>query len=186
MTLGQLANGKQALAYFEKGIALILRQTNAKSNSQKEDISSQLASAYVSAAELYMTDCCFEDNAEQKADKYISLALGASPGGFEPLQSLANLRICQQRPEDALKALQQSFSLWKGFSPPPSLPLSSSHLPPDAPLGELPPFDFRKSTAKLFMELHQNDPAMEVIDTLLREDDDVFDVWYLRGFSLFF
>ena len=34
------------------------------------------------------------------------------------------------------------------------------------------------------MELHQDEIAMEVIDTLLQEDDDVFDVWYLRGWFL--
>mmetsp|Transcript_7976 Transcript_7976/g.12067 ORF Transcript_7976/g.12067 Transcript_7976/m.12067 type:complete len:302 (-) Transcript_7976:166-1071(-) len=166
MTLGQLANGKQSLAYFEKGISLILRLTNNKN--KDEELSAQLASAYVSAAEIFMTDCCFENDAEQRAEKFISLALKANPQGAEPLQALANLRICQQRPEDALTALQQSFSLWK-----------------DAQLGELPPFDFRKSTVKLFMELHQNETAIEVIDTLLREDDDVFDVWYLRGLCAF-
>ena len=62
-----------------------------------------------------MTDCCFEEDAEQRAEKFITLALGASPGGAEPLQALANLRICQQRPEDALQALHQSYAIWKGL-----------------------------------------------------------------------
>ena len=62
-----------------------------------------------------MTDCCFEEDAEQKAEKFITLALGASSEGAESLQALANLRICQRREADALQALQQSYSVWKGL-----------------------------------------------------------------------
>ncbi len=47
----------------------------------------------------------------------------------------------------------------------------------------MPPFDFRKATAKLFMELQQYETASDVIDTLLQEDDDVFDVWYISGLT---
>jgi hypothetical protein len=36
------------------------------------------------------------------------------------------------------------------------------------------------------MELQQNDIALQVIDTLNDEDDDVFEVWYLQGLANYY
>ena len=80
MTLGQLNSGMEALKYYEMGIKILQNETQ---NIQKErklskeesfNIRTELSNAYCSVAELYLTDCCFENNAEQECEKNVKRA----------------------------------------------------------------------------------------------------------------
>ena len=119
MTLGQLSSGREALGFFEKGIELLIRKHGRLQNAGKHqkalELTSQLAAAYVSASEIYLTDCCFDEGAEQRAEQFIQLALNAAPQSCESHQALASLRISQTRTEEALQSLLHSYSLWKGL-----------------------------------------------------------------------
>jgi hypothetical protein len=119
MTLGQLSSGKEALAFFEKGIELMIRKHGHLQNTGRHqealDLASQLSAAYVSASEIFLTDCCFDDGAEQRAEQFIQLALNVAPQSFEPHQALASLRISQSRNDEALQSILHSYSIWKGY-----------------------------------------------------------------------
>lgn len=72
-----------------------------------------------------MTDCLydrnssnvflnsFEPEAEKTCEDLLSLALAADPGNPEALQSLASVRMSQQRPEDAKKCLEEVWATLK-------------------------------------------------------------------------
>ena len=80
MIMGQLCSGKEALDYFSKGIKLLQAETiNAKKEGSitKEEsfnVRTELAVAYCSVAEIYLTDCCFEPNAEEECEKALKRA----------------------------------------------------------------------------------------------------------------
>lgn len=71
-----------------------------------------VTSIYCSLAELYMTDLCEETDAEDCCEKYVEAALNESPNSYEAFQTLANMRLSQNRSEEAAEALAKSIQLW--------------------------------------------------------------------------
>jgi len=74
----------------------------------------------------------------------------------KPWQTLANVRISQERMEDAKAALKRSLDLWRD-------------LPPESPV--VPDFPTRVSLARLLMEADMDIDAIEVLERLVGEDD---------------
>lgn len=100
------------------------------------------------------------------------------------------MRLSQLREDDAKEAANKGYSLWKNIenSKLPPLPIlevllkleSELHLT-DSPL--YPPPAARLSCAKLFLELSQHVPALEILQTLEGEDDEDSETWYLSGWA---
>lgn len=111
-----------------------------------------------------------ETDAEQRCEKLVTEALLVVPTSAEALQTLASVRVSQQRVEDAVAALQRSFSLWK------DLDVSSE---------EIPTYASRINLSKLLIETEQHETALEVLERLQLEDDQLPDLWYLGGWCLF-
>jgi predicted Zn-dependent protease len=120
--------------------------------------------------EVYMTDLSWEDDAEQKCEALVTEATMVAPGFPEPWQTLANVRISQERMEDARAALKRSLDLWRD-------------LPPESSV--VPDFPTRVSLARLLMEADMDVDAIEVLERLVGEDDTSVEVWYLGGWGLF-
>lgn len=111
-----------------------------------------------------------ETDAEQRCEKFVTEALLIVPTSAEALQTLASVRVSQQRVEDAVAALQRSFSLWKDL---------------DVSSGEIPTYASRINLSKLLIETEQHEMALEVLERLQLEDDQLPDLWYLGGWCLF-
>jgi len=80
-----------------------------------------------------MTDECYDPNAETECEKFLNLALSINSKNPEPLQLLASFKVSQEKPVEALKILEESYSLWK-----------------DLDFELMPSFELRVSTAKFF------------------------------------
>ncbi|CZR60831.1 related to TPR domain protein [Phialocephala subalpina] len=179
--LAQLSEdgGQDSVDWFEKG-ALVLRiQIQALLDSKKKDADTEaalaektrkLAVALCGVVEVYMTDLSWEEDAEQKCEALITEATMVAPAFAEPWQTLASVRISQQRIEDAEAALTRSLDLWKD-------------LPPEDP--SVPDFPARVSLARLLMEADMDVEAIEVLERLVGEDDSSVEVWYLGGWGLY-
>ncbi|GAA5985824.1 hypothetical protein JCM5350_006900 [Sporobolomyces pararoseus] len=124
--------------------------------------------ALVGMTELYLTDLCFEEDAEQKCEQYLKQASEIDPSDPEVYQTLASVRLSQQRESDAKEAADKGYSLWK-------------NLENNSPF--YPPPSARLSCAKLFLELSQHVPALEILQTLEGEDDEDSETWYLSGWA---
>ncbi|GAA5875881.1 hypothetical protein JCM16303_004032 [Sporobolomyces ruberrimus] len=124
--------------------------------------------ALVGMTELYLTDLCFEEDAEQKCEEYLKQASEIDPTDPEVYQTLASVRLSQQRESDAKEAADKGYSLWK-------------NLENNSPL--YPPPSARLSCAKLFLELSLHVPALEILQTLEGEDDEDSETWYLSGWA---
>ncbi|RPB25059.1 hypothetical protein L211DRAFT_836922 [Terfezia boudieri ATCC MYA-4762] len=184
--LAQLSEegGREAVGWFERGANVLRKwlegiESGGGSGSgskermemmEERDLRGKLCSALCGMAELYMTDLCMEPNAESSCEAFVTEALLLSPDNSEALQTLASIRISQLRIEDAKSALERSVQLWL-------------HLEPGSQT--IPPYATRIAVARLLMETGLFNLALEVLDGLREEDDQVVDMWYLGGWGLY-
>lgn len=172
--------GQESLHWFNKGITVLRREIGAGTPGQphdrlvahedEEELLSikrrKLADALCGAAEVYMTDCSWETDAEARCEALVTEACVVAPDAPEPLQTLASVRISQSRQDDARAALERSMKLWEA-------------LPEDHP--DVPAFATRISLARLLMESSLTERALQVLERLISEDDTSVEAWYLGG-----
>ena len=197
----------------------------------------QLCSAHCSIAELYLTDLCDEPDAEVNCEKELESALKldelsskyfdtASKSKMtdnenelsvlppDALQTMANLRMSQSRPQDALECILKAYDrmktgceamatlvgLGKDGDGDETKEKAQELLEVDA-ASSLPSYEFRCQTAKLFMEIASvieceekqassddsnatkqcAESAIQILGSLMAENDEVIEVWYLLG-----
>ncbi|OTA52814.1 TPR-like protein [Hypoxylon sp. EC38] len=181
LCLAQLSEegGNDSVTWFERGAAALKKQISAleearrRSDEQEillEELKKKLAMTLCSVAEVYMTDLSWEDDAEQRCEALVTEATMVAPDFAETWQTLANVRISQERFDDAKAALTRSLELWKD-------------LPPEDPA--VPDFPSRVGLARLLMEVEMEQEAIEVLERLVSEDDQSVEVWYLGGWGLY-
>lgn len=179
--LAQLSEegGEDSVDWFEKGAISLRAQIQALLERKKLDAEMEamllekrrkLAVALCGVVEVYMTDLSWEEDAEQRCETLVTEATMVAPTFAEPWQTLANVRISQQRMEDARAALKRSLELWQD-------------LPPENDV--VPDFPTRVSLARLLMETDMDSEAIEVLERLVGEDDSSVEVWYLGGWGLY-
>jgi predicted Zn-dependent protease len=127
----------------------------------------KLANALCGIVEVYMTDLSWEEDAEARCETLITQAMSVedetSP---EVLQTLASVRLSQERKKDAQAALTRSIQIWKDADP-------------EDPI--VPDFATRVSLARLLMEAEMETDAMHVLQRLVADDDQSVETWYLGG-----
>ena len=171
--LAQLSEegGRESVRWFERGSEVlrgdIARLGDDDVSGMIEEKRKKLAAALCSTAEVYMTDLSWEADAEPQCEALVAEALLVAPSSAETLQTLANIRISQGREEEARKALKDSMEVWQGK------------------VEDVPPFPTRISLARLLLEVHEEEVALEVVERLVREDDQSVEAWYLGGWSLY-
>lgn len=196
----------------------------------------QLCGAYCSLSELYLTDLCFEADAEQNCEAALQAALtlesesksdDPSPSP-DAVQAMANLRLSQNRGLEAVSFMLEAYSRVKvgcealadlvglGTSDNDSSVMDdeSEHVAKELKgqaldaANSLPGFEFRCQMSKLLLEcnaLLQDTPedvtqdntedsskraeqrrfcveaAIQVLGSLLAENDEVIEIWFLLG-----
>ncbi|KXN84744.1 UPF0661 TPR repeat-containing protein C16D10.01c [Leucoagaricus sp. SymC.cos] len=171
-----------ALQHYQAAVELLLNQLKGKqsaqnalsrNNSDEDEIKSNIVRALVGQVEIWMDpsyDLCFEPEAEKTCEDLLDLALRTDPDNSEALQSLASVRMSQQRPEEAKQILEQVWAKWKDLEP-----------------GDpaLPPIPTRLSFVKLFLELELYTPALSALQGIMATDDQEVEAWYLEGWCFF-
>ncbi|OTB16030.1 hypothetical protein K445DRAFT_106232 [Daldinia sp. EC12] len=182
LCLAQLSEegGKDSVTWFEKGAAALKKQIQTleettrrradEQTMQLDELKKKLAMTLCSVAEVYMTDLSWEDDAEQRCEALVTEATMVAPDFAETWQTLANVRISQERFDDAKAALTRSLELWKDLPPQDSA---------------VPDFPSRVALARLLMEVEMEQDAIEVLERLVSEDDQSVEVWYLGGWGLY-
>ncbi|RIA79231.1 hypothetical protein C1645_683672, partial [Glomus cerebriforme] len=188
MYMGQLSSGLEAISHFQNGVNLMISEyddSTTKSSStssllqdlqdldgsnKKIQLNRKISNALCSMIEIYLTDCCFEEDAEQKCEEYLNKALELDSLNPEVYQLLASVRLSQQRNDDAKIALEKSLDLW-------------INLDPGHP--SIPSYESRISLVKLLIELSQYTQALSVLELLQKENDEILDLWYLYGWCYF-
>ena len=145
-----------------------------------------MCGACCALAEQLMAIADDVDDVADECDALLRRAAEADRASAEPLQVLASLRVLQGRSDEALEALRQSMAIWrrdrKGTAG------GGGDQADDRATefeGEYDvSFEFRFECAKLLLELDEStDAAMDVLEELLEERDDVADVWHLLALA---
>lgn len=165
IALGQLREGKPALELFERAINLLKRE-----ESQDHTTNKIISSTFCSMAEIYLTDLCYDDDAEQQCSKYVELALKADSSNFEAWQTKANFHLSQGDNDLASTNLTKSMQIWQSI---------------DFEDEEYPSYEFRLVCARLLIELSRWEDARLLLEILSSEDDQIAEVWYLLALAYF-
>ncbi|KAL5086963.1 hypothetical protein Trisim1_008527 [Trichoderma cf. simile WF8] len=179
--LAQLSEegGQDSVQWFERGASALRKQIQTlndvanKTPEQQaalEEMQSKLGGVLCAVAEVYMTDLSWETDAEQRCEALITEAMLIAPEYPETWQTVANVRISQERLDEARTALKRSLELWQD-------------LPPEHP--SVPEFPTRVSLARLLMETEMEEQALSVLERLVTDDDSSVEVWYLGGWCLY-
>uniref|UniRef100_UPI00398EB74A uncharacterized protein n=1 Tax=Pristiophorus japonicus TaxID=55135 RepID=UPI00398EB74A len=192
MYLGQMHCGQEAVQYFNKGIELMIKDYQQQKEMATQAASSDLdnaevtpqniSTAFCSVAEIFLTDLCLEDEASNKCKEALEKALEHDPDNPEALQLMASYLFSTEQQQEGKTFLMKSLKLWL-----PSFQRAETDQVPQR-LNDLdllqnlfPPYESRISAAKLLIEVHEYEAAIEVLEGLLDEDDEVVQVWYLLG-----
>ncbi|CAG5134769.1 unnamed protein product [Candidula unifasciata] len=191
MTLGQLMEGASAVQCYQKGIELMLKEKQEKEAQEVAAAAScddrpvtdrDISNAYCSIAEIYLTDCCFDEAAEEKCKEFVEKALAADGDNPEALQLKASFLLSKQEIEEAKELIKKSVSLWL-----PKLQASDTDTAGDAEFDAVEicpvPYSTRMQCAKILIEVEEYELSTDVSETLLDENDEVPDVWYLIGWA---
>ena len=67
LNMAQLHEGREALEFYHKGLAIMQKQLgNGDDNNKRQHLKQRLCIAYCSVGELFLTDLCFEEDAEKR------------------------------------------------------------------------------------------------------------------------
>jgi tetratricopeptide (TPR) repeat protein len=190
MTLGQLMEGANAVQCYQKGIELMLKEKqekealeiNAACRDDQSVTDRDISSAYCSIAEIYLTDCCFDESAEENCKKFVDMAIAADEQNPEALQLKANFLLSKDEKEQAKELIKKSVALWL-----PKLQSADSQSAAEEEFDPVElcsiPYTTRVQCAKMLIEVEEYELSTDVSESLLDEDDEIPDVWYLIGWA---
>nr|XP_046255425.1 probable assembly chaperone of rpl4 isoform X1 [Scatophagus argus] len=189
MYLGQIHTGQEAVDYYMRGIQVLLAaldqqttqaQAGAAAPPDEEPelpTAKDVCAAYCSIAEIYLSDLCMEEGASNKCREFIERALQYNSDNPEALQLMASYLFSTERNQEGREYLLKSVGLWL----PTQKQSAASSSTDDDMQNEIPPYESRITTAKLLIESEEYEMAVDVLEGLLEEDDEVVQVWYLSG-----
>ncbi|WVQ93176.1 hypothetical protein IAU59_000240 [Kwoniella sp. CBS 9459] len=138
---------------------------------EEEDEEVRMAvTALVAMIEIWMSDLCFEESAEQNCDSLISRALSISPRDAEVRLALASIRMSQSRFEEAKAVVVSLYEDMEGREP-------------FDPI--LPALPARLSLSRLLLEHNLHLEALDILSTIREEDSLNVEGAYLEGWALY-
>ncbi|XP_058878468.1 uncharacterized protein si:dkey-12j5.1 [Acipenser ruthenus] len=196
MYLGQVHSGMEAVQYFGKGIEAMLnaleKQTTPAAAAAAISLddpgvtNKDISVAFCSIAEIFFTDLCMDDGAAEKCKEAIDKALQYDPENPEALQLMASYLFSIEKTQEGKEFLMRSVAAWL-----PSMQKKTDQTPRekqgdgaqdgDSLENVFPPYESRITTTKLLIEAEEYELATEILESLLEEDDEVVQVWYLLG-----
>ena len=226
--MGQLSSNNEALQAYNNGVqlleaCLLIREGMVvdnetdlaiKESDEVNELQKKLCCAYCTIAELYMTDLCYDDDAEAACEASVAKAMkviDSSDGSpiMDALQTMASLRISQSRGEEAIDLILETYRKMKigceGLAALVGLSEKENNgeevdtaieLVEVEAANNLPGFEFRCQTARILLEcasICKEDEnriekanqcakaAIQVLGSLLAENDEVIEIWYLIG-----
>lgn len=173
--LGQLSEGWEAVKYYQKAIALLqnnVTESNAKQASDGTNEDHDISVAYTSLAELFMTDLCMDDSAEEECRKYCQLAIDTDGENIDAYITMAGFLITVNNMEQASAICKQAFQLWQHFSE-----LAQDNIP------DVVSYQSRSTLVKNLIEVEDYDSVPPIIEQLIEENEDDVLLWYYMGLA---
>ena len=194
--------GRESIRYFEQACEVLRNEIEVLEDAINEmtndpdgeagtrrvldEKKSKLADALCAMAEVYMTDLSWEADAEARCETLVTEAVAVCPDDLSAgvLQTLASVRISQERFEEARTALKRSLDIWHQAAPSPEEGIANGTSETEVESEDnlrKPDFATRVSLTRLLMEVQLEHLALPVLNGLVHEDDQSIECWYLGG-----
>eukprot|EP00792_Barthelona_sp_PAP020_P009066 TRINITY_DN3266_c1_g3_i1.p1 TRINITY_DN3266_c1_g3~~TRINITY_DN3266_c1_g3_i1.p1 ORF type:complete len:329 (+),score=136.97 TRINITY_DN3266_c1_g3_i1:36-989(+) len=154
--LGQLLEEHESLEHYLKAIELLQEGIDEE---YEENNKKMLIQALLAVSELYLTDLCFDEDAEAKCGEAIDTALEIDPENLFALQIKASYKISQCDVDSAEEIMDKVVEILR-----------------ELPIDEQPDVQFLMQTARILMELEKQEPAVEVLEEVLAMNSDDLEV----------
>jgi len=171
--LGQLSEGAEAIKFYNTAIDIMKRTVTEDESSgvSNRDISN----VYCSLGELFMTDCCMEENAEQECEKACQQALQTDGENPEAYLGMCNFLLVKGNAEEAQNLSLKVYELWES--------LTKNNTDNDS-IVELMSYESRMTLMKILIEVDLCDKVSDIGVQLLEENEDDIRIWYYMGLSM--
>jgi len=192
MYLGQISEGRTALMFFEKGLQLMEGETAAKAQetdgNETDNLANMIVQGCCAVAELFMSDLCFEPDAEAKIEHVLNKALRFGPEHPQVLQTMASFKLSQGKPSEAKASILKAASLVDKYM----VRIENENEVDEMELDDdgkqcganddkesIIPFGFRANTCRILIEVGEYARVIPILDRLILEDDEVLEIWLL-------
>jgi hypothetical protein len=195
--LAQLSGGQESLGFLQRALSVLTerhRQTTAD-KLQNSRLKQEISGVYCLLTELYLTDCCFDADAEQLATRYAQQSIEWDQRNPDAYQAMASVLLSQSdRTGEAEQMLLKSVMLWM-----PQQDLIDSgdysaqqlkaavtqfEMCNETPVA-MPEHKCRMANAKLWTELGRYQLSVRVLETLQQEMDEDLELWYLIAYNYY-
>ncbi|KAG5492828.1 hypothetical protein JKF63_01408 [Porcisia hertigi] len=164
LNLAQLCEAEEALKCYEKAYQVAsLMLHGCRKKKMKRTLQETMATMCCAVAELYLTDLCFSENAEQLCEQAVNRALELNSESVEPHQLQASLRLSQCRPDEALQSLRRAVDVTHR--------LGEEHQPA---------YESKIELARLLMQVDPAEAFPFLLEVLQYGDNNPY-VWFLLG-----
>jgi Flp pilus assembly protein TadD len=189
--LAQLQSSGEALSSYTVGIRVLveaLQQVDGDATTQAA-YTSQLSKAHSSVAELYLTDLCFEEDAERLCEEAVTQALLIDPSNLDGRLALASLRLSQSRPEESSKVAEElATAVISMRNSARARSLVQEFQGDDEQPDEEATLELCINLAKILLECVATHPALnclalELLSSVVDDDDEQAEAWFLMGIA---
>lgn len=104
LTLGQLCSHEESLKFLTRGIELL--------GTEAPDEKRKLSKAYCHIAELYLTDLCMDQNAQNRCKEAVDKAILSDGNNPEGYHLAASYLISSNKFEEAKTKLREGINIW--------------------------------------------------------------------------
>ena len=175
--LGQLSEGREAVNYYTCAIKIMKELAESqKNNAANNEViiltNKDISNVYCSLAEIFMTDSCMEDDAEEKCEKYCKEAIEIDDENPDAYVAMCNFFLSRDDIESAKNAAEKAFVLWKRIT----------DVAEDSLL-EMISYETRVTLIKILIEVECYDKVSAIVDQLIEENEDDIRIWYYLGLT---
>jgi tetratricopeptide (TPR) repeat protein len=165
LSMGQLQSGHVALQSLRHGLKLLAaeRQRLVARGEDTAAVDLMVSNGFAAVADLFVTDLCDEPNAEAECERAVKLAREAAPEGVDAVYAFINLRLIQNRRDEARRA--------------------AAHIAPQITEESEVGYETKANVAKACYELELFEEASRLFDLVLAEDDSASDLWYMAALA---
>ena len=182
--LGQISEGQEAVNYFNNAIIILKSKLESILNNkedadekeiQQRSINTDISNVYCSLAEIYMTDCCMEEEAQKICECFCKQAIETDDKNPDSYIVMCNFLLSCNDMVQAKESAIKLYDLWRSLteSQPENIPTAIS-------------YEARISLIKILIEIEYFDKVFDLVDQLIEENEDDIRIWYYLGLAKYF
>lgn len=170
--LGQLSEGTVAVEYYKTAVKIMTALVDQNTDNTTSVSNRDISNVYCSLAELYMTDCCMQDDAEDLCKVSCEKAVQLDEENPEAHLVMCNFLLTKGDMESAQNTANKLYDVWK----------SMTEKDGDN-IVDLMSYESRMTLIKILIEVDLLDKVLSIGSQLLEENEDDIRIWYYIGLS---